>query len=319
MTTALSTKHILKLLAITACLWLFGVEKSNAQYDPLYYQYQFNTLAINPAYAGSRDLFSSVLISRNQWMGFDGAPVTQSLSLHSPISNKYTSLGLSATHDQTGPMSQTLLFGDYAFRFNISAKTRLAFGLSAGFNQLTVDYNSLDRSPGTPDAAYDEGVLSKFMPNFGFGAYLNHPSYFLGLSVPRLIENDFASTESGNAVLAGGEKRTYFMMAGAILNLSPQLKLKPAVMTRMSSAAPPSTDINLNLLIREQLWTGIMYRPGSAWGATVQYQLSPQFKFGYAFEATTNDLQTTNSGTHELMLMYELHFKKQKVYSPRYF
>jgi type IX secretion system PorP/SprF family membrane protein len=309
----------MKTLTILGCIWLMALGGAYAQYDPIYYQYQFNTLAINPAYAGSRDVLSSVFISRNQWVGFEGAPTTQSFSVHSPVVNDYTSLGMTLTHDKTGPMSQTIVFGDYAFRFNVSPLAKLALGLNGGFNQIKIDYNSLVQMPGQPDAAYDQGILSKTMPNFGFGLYLSHPRYYMGLSAPRLIENDFTSSESGSAVLQGGEERAYYLMGGAIFTLSEHLKLKPSIMMRYTTAAPISTDINANLLMYEKLWTGVMFRPESAWGAMVQYQVSPQFKFGYAIEFTTNELQSASNGTHEFLLMYEFNYKKQKVYSPRYF
>jgi type IX secretion system PorP/SprF family membrane protein len=303
----------------TVVVLLIATWHGHAQYDPLYSQYQFNTLTINPAYAGSRDVLSTMFLSRNQWVGFEGAPITRSFTAHTPLHHDYTSLGLSATHDQTGPLTQTLLFADYAFRFRISPKARIALGLKAGINQLAVDFNSLDRTPGQHDPAYDEGNLNKTMPNFGFGIYISHPAYYLGISAPRLIENDFTSTESGNAVVAGSETRNYFVTTGVIFPIGENIKLKPSLMVRLAEASPINTDINLNLLFIDKLWLGGMYRPGSAWGAVTQYQISNQIKVGYAIEFTTNALQSFNNGTHEVMLMYEFRFKKQKVFSPRYF
>lgn len=306
-------------MLVVVCLCACWPKDLSAQSDPLYSQYQFNMLAINPAYAGSRDLMSLLMLSRNQWVGFAGAPVTQSFTAHTPLYTAYTSAGLSITRDKIGPMSQTLMFADYAFRFNISSQTKLSLGLKAGFNSIRIDYNSLERTPGSNDPAYDEGVMTKLMPNFGFGAYLSHPAYYFGFAVPRLVENDFADDNGGNALLSGHESRNYFVMAGGIFSINSDFKLRPSLLARIAEASPVTTDINVNLIYADKLWTGVMLRPKSAWGAVLQYQFIPQLKVGYAIEFTTNELQNVSNGTHEFMLLYEFHFKKQKVYSPRYF
>jgi type IX secretion system PorP/SprF family membrane protein len=300
-------------------VWILLCTNSLAQQDPLYTQYQFNTLAINPAYAGSRDMLSVMLLARQQWAGFDGAPQTASFSAHSPITSNHVSLGLSVTNDQIGPVSQTLAFADYAYRFAISHKARLALGLKAGLTNMQIDYNSLAKPGGSYDPAYEEGVATKLLPNFGFGIYLSHPSYYLGVSAPRLIENDLSSDATGNAVLAGHEVRNYYLMGGVMISLASQLKLKPSFMLRITEASPPVYDLNLNFLYREKLWFGAMWRPDNAAGAILQYQITSQFRIGYAYEISLDAMKNFNNGTNEVMLSYDFVFKKQKVFNPRYF
>jgi type IX secretion system PorP/SprF family membrane protein len=290
-----------------------------AQQDPIYTQYQFNALAINPAFAGSRDMLSVMLISRQQWAGFDGAPSTNSFNAHSPVTDRHVSMGFSFTHDKIGPVAQSLVFADYAFRFSLGDKTQFALGLKGGVTHLQVDYNSLSKLQGTGDPAYNEGVVTKVLPNFGFGVYLSHPSYYLGVSVPRLIENSLESDKNGNAVLEGHETRNYYLMGGCIFKVASQLKLKPSFLMRLTQASPLVYDLNLNFLYHEKLWLGGMVRPNNAVGGIIQYQFTPQFKIGYAYETSFGVVKYYNSGTHELMVSYDFVFKKQKVFNPRYF
>lgn len=311
------TINILKRSLIA--IWILFCNHAFAQQDPLYTQYQFNTLAINPAYAGSRDMLSVMLLARQQWAGFDGAPQTGSFSMHSPITTNHVSLGLSVTHDKIGPVSQTLAFADYAYRFAINPKTQFAFGLKAGVTNMQIDYNSLSKPGASYDPAYEEGVATKLLPNFGFGIYLSHPAYYVGLSAPRLIENDLSSDATGNAVLAGHEVRNYYLMGGGIIPLSTQLKLKPSFMLRITEASPPVYDLNLNFLYREKLWMGVMWRPQNAAGGILQYQITSQFRIGYAYEISLDAMENFNNGTNEVMLSYDFVFKKQKVFNPRYF
>ena len=303
------------LLAIALAAYLLPRTELSAQQDPLYSQYMFNTLAFNPAYAGSADVFTMMALTRHQWVGFEGAPSTQTLALHSPLPWSGLSLGGVMLHDRVGPARQTGAFLDIAYRIRTGENTRLSFGLKGGVNFFQADIASLSTVEVDPSTA---NLSSKVLPNFGFGLFWHGPRFYVGLSAPKLLENKL--TEAQSAVLTvAKEYRHYFAIAGVVVDLGSDLKFKPSVMVRMVGGAPLSLDVNANFLMRDRIWLGAMYRLGNAFGVMAQYQFNEQFRAGYAFDLTTTRLGAYNAGTHEVMLSYDLKFTKGRTISPRYF
>ncbi len=289
--------------------------QARAQQDPLYSQYMFNTLAVNPAYAGSADVFTALLLSRHQWVGFAGAPSTQSLVAHTPLPAQNMALGFSLLADKIGPTRQTGFYADYAYRIRTGEDTRLSFGLKGGVNLYQADLASL--ATVDPDAA-NVNFRGKALPNFGFGMFWHAPRYYAGISLPKLLENELdASTGSG--IVTAAERRHLFLIAGYVIDLNRALRFKPSIMVRRVSGAPLSVDLNANFLLRDRIWLGGMYRFGNSIGLLAQYQVSDQFRVGYAFDLTTNRLGGYNGGTHEVMLNYDFRFFTGRTVSPRFF
>lgn len=301
----------LRTLALGATLGLAFA--ASAQQDPLYSQYMFNTLAFNPAYAGSADVFTVMALSRHQWVGFKGAPATQTLSLHSPLPGNGLALGGNIIHDVVGPAKQTGAFLDVAYRIRTGKDTRLAFGLMGGVNIYQADLASLSTVEVEPVNA---NIKGKALPNFGFGLFWHSPRYYVGISAPKLLENTISNDGS---VTTNKEFRHYFLMAGYVMDLTADLKFKPAFMLRVVEGAPLSLDLNANFLLRERIWFGGMYRIGNGIGLMAQYQFNEQLRAGYAFDLTTTRIGAYNAGTHEVMVSYDLKFTKGRTISPRYF
>ena len=297
------------LLAFTA------VRPARAQQDPLYSQYMFNMLAVNPAYAGSADIFTTMLLSRHQWVGFAGAPSTQTLLAHTPLKVKGVSLGFSMLNDRIGPTRQTGAYLDFAYRIRTGKDTRLAFGLKGGANLYQADLAALRTVD--PDAA-NASVSGKLLPNFGFGVFWHSPTYYVGLSTPKLLQNEIDAIPAAGIVTAV-ERRHWFFTAGYVLAINRGIKFRPSVMARMVAGAPLSIDVNANFLFRERIWLGAMYRVGNAFGVLGQYQVNDQLRIGYAFDLTTTSIGAYNAGTHEVMLNYDLRFFTGRAVSPRYF
>nr|WP_321453298.1 type IX secretion system membrane protein PorP/SprF [uncultured Carboxylicivirga sp.] len=303
-------KHIKPI--ITFLLIVLPLRELKAQQDPLYTQYMFNTLAFNPAYAGSRGMASFMALSRHQWVGFEGAPTTQTITGHLPLNN--VGIGLSIIHDKLTPVNQTGVYFDYAYRIKTSEHSHLSFGLKGGFNYYQLDIAQLLlASPNDP--SLNVGATNKYLPNFGFGLYWYSNNYFLGASSPKLLENKLVNGE----LETGHEVRHFFFTGGFVFNLGQEVKVKPTVLARLTEAAPLSFDANLNFLLKEKLWIGAMYRINNSFGGILQYQFTPQFKIGYAYDMTDNEFRNYNNGTHEIMISYELNFTKTKVQNPRYF
>jgi len=289
-----------------------------SQQDPLYTQYMFNTLAINPAYAGTRDVLSLMLLSRHQWVGFDGAPSTQTFTANSPIANKNIGLGLSVMYDKIGPTRQTGIYMDYSFQLKFSKGSKLSFGLKGGGNFYQLDMTELKKVSPYEDPAYTIPNVNKFLPNFGVGIYYYSRTFYFGASIPKLLENKLADGQV-ETYQGGKEVRHYYLMTGAIINISKNVKFKPSVMARLTAATPSAIDLNANFLFVDRVWVGAMYRISDSFGGIVQFLFTPQFRIGYAYEMSTGELQDYNKGTHEIMLNYEFNFKKYKVQNPRYF
>ncbi|MCI5059087.1 MAG: type IX secretion system membrane protein PorP/SprF [Flavobacteriales bacterium] len=289
------------------------------QQDPMYTHYMFNTLAVNSGYAGSREALTVTALTRHQWVGFDGAPNTQTLTVHSPLAHEKLGVGLSIVHDKIGPVGVTSFFADGAYRFQVSQKAKLALGLKAGINLMQASLTSLVLDE-QGDQTFQSNIKSDVLPNLGFGAYYYTDNFYAGLSAPKLLENDFeTNTVTGTTQLAS-EKRHYFAIIGAVFKLSDDLKLKPTSLVKVVQNAPVEFDFTANFLIREKLSLGAMYRTRDGLGALIGYQFNDQLRAGYAYDFPLTEINQYSIGSHELMLSYDFFFNdKGRIKSPRYF
>lgn len=285
-----------------------------AQQLPQFSQYMFNTISINPAYAGSRETISVVGLHRSQWVGIQGAPATQTLSIHAPMRNEKVGLGLSVINDELGYENFSYIYGDFAYTLQLGEKTKLALGLKAGLTSYSLDADFQN------DQSFDPSILGvedRWTANIGAGAYLHTNKWYLGLSAPRIVNRDLNTDKDYLAL----ERVSYYMTGGYVFNLSKTTKLKPAFLVKATNGAPLSIDLNANFLFHEKLWLGGGYRINeqtASLGGLADFQVSDQLRIGYSYEYPLSDLSPYTSGTHEVLLMFEL-FKAKRVKSPRYF
>ena len=309
-----------KIIIIT--LALIGGLDTYAQQDAMYTHYMFNTLAINPAYAGSRDALTVTTLHRSQWVGFEGAPTTQTLTLHSPILNDQLGLGFSVLNDNVGPINTTAFYADFAYKIRLNEKAKLSFGLKGGINLMQGELNTLKLDKSN-DNAFAKNVESNLLPNFGFGIYYYTSRWYLGLSTPKLLENNFGNNTSTGSNNIASEQRHYFLIAGSVFNLNSRksLKFKPTTFVKVTNGAPIEADLTGVFIIQDQVEIGGMYRTGDAAGILLGYNFTNQLRFGYSFDwSFTNTTGKYNSGSHEVMLRYDFIYKgKFKIRSPRYF
>ncbi|MCY7349949.1 MAG: type IX secretion system membrane protein PorP/SprF [Cytophagaceae bacterium] len=317
-----------KIPALTGLLVAgLAAQPAFAQQEAMYSQYMFNTMAINPAYAGSRDVLSLTGLYRQSFSGIEGAPTTQTFTADMPIQRERVGVGLQAFNDKAGVMGSTGLYGSYAFRIKVSARGTLALGLMAGVTNFRADL--LGVKIGSSDPAFNQNI-SKFLPNFGTGIYYSTDRFYFGLSVPQLVRgriNDYAANENERYAR---QERHFFGMAGIVLPLSSSLALKPSFLVKGVSGAPLAIDLNANLWIRKRIAFGVSYRMsntefdnkalsnrlGDAVVGLVELQLNDQFRFGYAYDHPLSDLRFSG---HEFMLRYEFGFTKSRILTPRYF
>ena len=292
---------------------------SFGQQDAMFTHYLFNMLNSNPAYAGSRDVLSVVALSRSQWGGFEGAPRTQTISLHSPIFSKSLSAGLTMCLDKIGPTQLTSSNFDISYRTKISSKGTLAFGIKAGANFYNIDLNSLDLTT-QADQSFSNNFTSNLALNLGAGTFLQFPKFYVGFSVPRINQNNLNQSSIASRSLPSLQ-RHYYLISGGILKISNRLAFRPSSHLKITLGAPVQFDFTSLLILDDFVWAGAMLRSGDALGLLVGLNISKRLQFGYSYDWSfglgLDKLSKSNS--HEFMLRYELFSKKKRIRSPRYF
>jgi type IX secretion system PorP/SprF family membrane protein len=293
---------------------------SMAQQDAMYTHYMYNTLSVNPAYAGSRDVLTATVLHRSQWTDFKGAPQSQTFTLHTPLKSRHIGLGLSGINDQAGPVHSTGVYADFAYIMKLNEKSHLSLGVKGGFTMMQIKLNSLaldDQS----DQAFQNNVTSELLPNFGFGIYYFRERFYAGVSTPKLMENNFKTNTSNGSVNLASEQRHYYFIAGTQLKITESIEFKPTTFVKVTNAAPAQADLTASFIFSNRLLTGFMIRSGDALGVLVGITITDQFHVGYSYDwSYGNKTFKYNGGSHELMLSYDFIFKdKARIRSPRYF
>jgi len=304
-------------------LILLGSFSSNAQQDPQYTQYMYNTQIVNPAYAGSRDALSFGLLLRSQWVGLEGAPKTGTFTVNSPIGAlDNMGLGLSIVRDEIGPAVESNIDIDYSYTINTSETAELSFGLKAGLDLLDVNFNKL--------SIFDQGDLfennidNKLQPQIGAGVYYNTDRFYAGLSVPNFLTTnhfDESTLENFNVDkdVAPAERLHYFLIAGYVFDINENLKFKPATLIKAVSGAPLQWDASANFLIYDKLTLGASYRWSAALSAMAGFQVSDQIFIGFGYDYQTTDIEDYSDGSYEVFLRFDLFNKPERVLTPRFF
>lgn len=298
-----------------------------AQQDKLFSQYMFNMLALNPAYAGSRDVLSMSALYRNQWSGLTGAPQTATFTADMPLNNERIGVGLQLYGDRAGVIQETGAFAAYAFRIRVGTKSTLALGLQAGASSYQANLTEVRTSAdGQIDPAFASNI-AKILPNFGTGIYLSNDRTYLSISVPRLIKNRLSDYQVGS--FRSVQARQAYVAAGFVVGLSPVMKLKPSFLVKYAEGAPLGFDANVNVWFWDRLAVGTSLRRHqfSSWTSyttdavvgLLEVQLTDQLRFGYAYDRTLSQLQSVAPSSHEVMIRYEFGFGKNRILTPRYF
>lgn len=307
-----------KYITIVLLLMSVFVSQVQGQQEAMYSQYMFNTLAINPAYAGSRNVTSATALYRSQWVGIQGAPETITFSVDAPINSKRVGLGLQVFNDRIGITNTAGAFGSYAYRIRLNKGT-LAFGLQAGASQYKADFQSVSlNSFPSNDIAFSENI-NKVLLNFGAGMYYSTDRFYMGLSSPQILNNKLSNFTVQNNNVYSGQAFHLFFATGYVFPLGDVLSLKPSILIKGVKGAPIEADLNATLWINDIIAFGLQYRTEADMAAMMEVQASSQLRIGYSYDRSLTKLVQFNSGSHEIMLRYEFGSKKGKILSPRYF
>jgi type IX secretion system PorP/SprF family membrane protein len=296
---------------------VFSYTELSAQQQPIFTQYMFNGLVLNPAYSGSHESATLTASGRRQWSGIKGAPQTEMVSGHSPIKFSRSAAGFVAVHDQVGVTNQSVIYGTYAYRIPVSKNGKIAVGAQAGATFYRANFSKLDivSQNNIPDNAFAQDN-SRVLPNLGVGIYYNDKKTYVGLSIPTLVNNKWNNYDPLNKAR---RERHYYFTAGHVFTLSRNLKFKPNTLIKWVENGLFQYDLNANFLIHEVFWIGVSYRMKDSFDGLLQWNINDQLSFGYSYGYPVNSLSTLQAGTHEMVINYRLKQKKHIVLSPRYF
>ncbi|MFM2134881.1 MAG: hypothetical protein RL021_281 [Bacteroidota bacterium] len=298
-----------------------GYEYANAQQDVLLSQYMFNHLVVNPAYAGNKDYTVSQLLYRRQWVGMEGAPVTQIGSVHGRVGTTSMGWGGLVSHDRVGMTDRTDMYANGAYHLRVKEGMMLSLGLRAGGSFFACNNTDL-RYWDEGDLVFDRNRVSKFLPNVGTGMYLYTSKYYAGISVPTVISYDESQALSSSAAIDAyipRQVRHYFASGGAVFELNPDVILKPSMLIKYVAHAPLQADFNVNVLLSKILWVGASYRTGDAIVGLLEFQVNKRLRFGYSYDYTLSDIRNYSSGSHELMIGYDFGRNVDMKKGPAYF
>ncbi|MBG6187623.1 PorP/SprF family type IX secretion system membrane protein [Flavobacterium sp. CAN_S2] len=294
-------------------LLMFTAFTGFAQQDAQYTQYMYNTININPAYAGSRGAMSIFAMHRTQWVGLDGAPVTNVASINAPLNDNNLGLGISFVNDKIGPTNETTISTDFSYTIRTSENYKLSFGIKATANLFNLDISKLNPAEIDPSI---QNIENKFSPNIGAGLYLYSDKAYVGISIPNFIESD---RYDDNEIAIFKERINYYLIGGYVFDINSTLKFKPAVLTKMVIGAPLQVDLSGNFMFNEKFVVGVAYRWSAALSAMVGFQISDGMYIGYGYDRETTRLSNYNSGSHEIFLRYEIFKNNGKIITPRFF
>ncbi len=300
-------------------LIILSTEVAKAQQDPQYTQYMYNTIVVNPAYAGSRGVLSMAALYRTQWVGLDGAPNTFTLNLNTPVSER-VGVGLSVINDEIGEGTNQETYIDASFSYTVptSETGKLSFGVKAGGHFLNVDFSKLANFGAEPNLP---NIDRKFSPNFGAGIYYHTDTFYAGLSVPNFLQTEHFDESGLSSSFLAQERINWYLITGYVFDLNPSLKFKPALLVKAVKGAPLQADLSANFMLNNKFTLGAAYRWDAAVSALFGFQLTDQLMLGLAYDRETTRLGNAsfNDGSFEVLLRYELLTKYKKVITPRFF
>ena len=287
---------------------------SYSQQDAQYTQYMYNTINVNPAYAGSRGVLSVFGLHRTQWVGLDGAPTTNAFSINSPINNSNLGIGLSFVNDRIGPTVENTISADLSYTIKTSESYKLSFGIKGTANLFNLDVNKLKiQNQGDPLL---QNLNNNFSPNVGAGVYFHSDNSYLGLSIPNFFQT---KRYDDNDIAVYKERMNLYLIGGYVFDLSSDLKFKPAFLGKVVEGAPLQLDLSGNFLINEKFVLGAAWRWSAAVSAMAGFQVSDGLYIGYGYDMETTKLANYNSGSHEIFLRFELFKRQDRIVSPRFF
>jgi type IX secretion system PorP/SprF family membrane protein len=308
----------MRLIILTAIAFILSLTAVLGQDHAQFNHYIANQGMLNPAYNGTRDIISGLLVHRTQWFGVEGAPHSQGLNVHGPIEDTNLGVGIVLMNDMIGFSNNFDFMGSASYKLQIDRNRFLSLGLQMGLSShvydgtkaITDDYN---------DPVF-LGKQSKIGFNFGFGGYFYGENYFAGLSIPRFFSHNFNEDESQFKNTIDFQNLYTYLYGGYIFDWG-DVKVKPTALYRFVYGAPLQFDVSANVLLMERLWVGLAYRSISEVVLLSEFVINRQFTVRYSFDYSLSSLNRyAKAGSHEIGLQFDFSFQKRAgMRSIRYF
>lgn len=280
-------------------------ETAFSQQKAMFTQYMFNGLAVNPAYSALDEALNVTAVARQQWTGFKGAPNTQTISVHTPIKESNSSVGLLMMRDQIGEViSENGAYLTFAQRVQLSEYSFLAVGVNAGISKYRANYSDIQSQESALDPVFAD--QNDLLGNFGMGVMLFSDKFYAGISSPFFFSRDFAA---GNFNTGTSHKPHYLLQAGYLVPLGEDVKFKPNMMVKYVNGSPMQIDLNANFLLKETIWLGASLRSLDSFDVLAEVEVTPNIQIGYSYDFTTTALAKVERGSHEVMLNFRLPVK----------
>lgn len=302
-------------LYFTTTLILLITSQLEAQHNAIVSQYMFNMYAINPAYAGAKDYSTINGFYRSQWVGFEGAPSTQTITFHKPLSKSNLGIGAQLFNDQIGVTKEFGLLGSAAYTIKMDRR-KLSMGLSVGFKNFSSSWTELTTNEqGDFNFSYD--TQNRFRPEFGLGAYYQSERWYFGFSIPYLFNTRISENNENINTYYDAKNTNYLLAAGTAIELDKNLILKPSALLKVNPASTFQFDLNSNLIIKNRFWIGFSYRHQDAILGIFEVQVNEKLKAGYSYDFTLSEIQRYSGGSHEMSLEYVIG-RKPTIVNPRF-
>ncbi len=295
-----------------------SINKLHAQTEPMYAQYMYNMLSINPAYAGNRDVLGLSAYYRQQWKGIPGAPRTASVSLDAPVGGTGIGIGGQFFNDQLGIEKYTGINGMLSQKIKVSETGTLSVGLSMSMMDYNADLTQVPNRFTSTDAAFNQN-FKEWLFSVGIGIFYNTNNFYAGISVPRISLSRLSNVQMVTSNFQKTNEYHIFFTSGYVINYSDDIKIKPSFLLKAVAGAPLEVDLNTNIWLKNIIGLGASYRTGDAVLAMFELQANKQFRIGYAYEIPVSALNGYTVGTHELLLRYEFGRSNGNIKSTRYF
>jgi len=306
------------LLIATLIVVVSGVNKIQAQTEPMYGQYMYNMISINPAYAGNRNVMALNTFYRNQWSGISGAPKTTSVGLDGPLDQKGLGFGVQLYNDVIGVENATGLNAMISKGVKLSENSVLSVGLSAGLMNYRADLTQVPNLFTPNDPAFYQNYNS-WLPTVGAGIFYNTDHFYMGVSIPNVLLSRISTLDMIKSNIEKIDDYHFFVTSGVVIDASENVKIKPSVLMKMISGAPIEFDLNTNVWLKDIVGLGVSYRTGDAVIGMLELQATKQLRIGTAYEIPISSISGYTSGTYELLLRYEFGKDLNKIKSTRYF
>lgn len=300
--------HTLTVIVLSLSSWA-----SFAQQQAQFTQYMFNTMSINPAYAGLDESLSLTFINRQQWSNIPNAPTTQTFTAHALSFKDHVGLGVSIVNDKIGVHQNQHALGVLAYHLQVGDQSTLSMGVQAGVNNMRSDYGSLIPGSGN-DPLLASSIVSRSFFDMGFGLYFKSPKFSIGVSAPEILPKNLSVIDTLQVNLNSTNLLTFLKYRVPIgLNFD----LEPSAMLKYLKGVALSYDANLNLIYKTVLTLGFSYRKQDSIAGLFRAQITPQFHAGYSYDYPVSNSSRLGSGSHEIMVNYRFKFSSSHISSPR--